>query len=143
MPEIYGSEKLKNASHFITHSFASIVLINNGNGKFNRIELPNEAQFSPTLGIEIIDINNDGYLDIFGVGNVYDAEIETIRYDASKGYILLGSKSGEFNYLNDTSYLNNKQAKAIKKIIINETLHFIILNKNGEITLIKANNAKL
>ena len=143
MPEIYGSEKLKNASHFLTHSFATIILKNKGNGQFNIIELPNEAQFSPSLNIEIADINNDGYLDIFGVGNVNEAEVETIKYDASKGYVLLGNKSGKFNYLNDKSYLNNKEAKAIKKIKIKGTLHFIILNKNEEITLLKVNNAKI
>ena len=142
MPEIYGSEKLENATHYVAHNFASIILKNKGDGQFEIKELPKESQFSPTLSLEIIDINKDGYLDIFGVGNVYDAEVETIRYDASKGYILLGSESGKFTYLNDQSYLNNKEAKAIKKIEINNVLHFIILNKNDELTILKSNNVK-
>ena len=142
MPQIYGLEKLDNASHFITHSFASIILKNKGNGQFEIIELPNEAQFSPTLNIEVADVNNDGYLDIFGVGNVNDSEVETIRYDASKGYVLLGNKTGSYQFLNDNSYFNNKEAKTIEKIIIDGTLHFITLNKNDELTILKTNNAK-
>ncbi|WP_337994857.1 FG-GAP-like repeat-containing protein [Polaribacter ponticola] len=137
MPEIYGSEKLEKATHLQTHSFASIILKNKGNGKFKVQELPNEAQFSPTLSIEITDINNDGFLDIFGVGNISEAEVETIKYDASKGYVLLGSKEGNFSFLNDGSYFNNKNAKAIKQITIKGVLHFIILNKNGKFTILK------
>ena len=142
MPQIYGLEKLDNASHFIAHSFASIILKNKGNGQFEIIELPNEAQFSPTLNIEVADVNNDGYLDIFGVGNINDSEVETIRYDASKGYVLLGNKTGSYQFLNDNSYFNNKEAKTIEKIIIDGTLHFITLNKNDELTILKTNNAK-
>jgi len=33
LPEIYGSRKLEKATHFVTHSFTSIVLKNNGNGR--------------------------------------------------------------------------------------------------------------
>jgi hypothetical protein len=143
MTEIYGSEKLENATHFMAHSFASILLKNNGNGQFEIQELPNEAQFSPTLGIEVSDINNDGFLDIFGVGNVYDTEVETIRYDASKGYILLGNETGSYEFLKDESYFNHKEAKAIKKIVIKGILHFIIFNKNNEITLLKTNKNQL
>jgi hypothetical protein len=143
MTEIYGSEKLENATHFMAHSFASILLKNNGNGQFEIQELPNEAQFSPTLGIEVADINNDGFLDIFGVGNVYDTEVETIRYDASKGYILLGNETGSYEFLKDESYFNHKEAKAIKKIVIKGILHFIIFNKNNKITLLKTNKNKL
>ena len=143
MPEIYGSEKLEKATHYRVHSFASLILKNKGNGKFEIQELPNEAQFSPTLSIQVTDVNNDGFLDVFGVGNIYDSEIETIRYDASKGYILLGNKEGEFVFKNDASYVNNREAKAIKKIVINSILHFIILNKNGELTILKTNNAKI
>ena len=102
-------------------------------------KLPNEAQFSPTLGASIIDINNDGYLDVFGIGNVYESEVETIRYDASKGYVLLGDRKGGFTFCNDSSYFNNMEAKAIEKISINGDWHFIILNKNAELTILKVN----
>lgn len=137
MFNIYGDDKLNKATHYQAHDFASLILLNKGNGEFIIQKLPNRAQFSPTLSIENHDFNNDGYLDIFGVGNVYDAEVETIRYDSSKGYILLNNKKGEFQYNSDTSYLNNHEAKAIKKISINNRTCFIILNKNSTLKIIK------
>ncbi|MEE9408922.1 MAG: VCBS repeat-containing protein [Polaribacter sp.] len=140
MPEIYGSEKLEKATHYVTESFTTIILKNKGNGQFEIQELPNEAQFSPTLSIEIADINNDGFLDVFGVGNIPEAEVETIKYDASKGYVLLGNKNGNFSFLNDVSYSNNKSAKAFKQITIDNILHFIILNKNNKLTILKTKN---
>lgn len=135
--EIYGEDRLKNATHLSVSNFESIILQNNRNGGFNIKTLPKHAQFSPTLGLETYDINNDGYLDIFGVGNVFEAEVETIRYDASKNYILLGNKNNKYTFLNDSSYFTDLESKAIKKIMINKELHFIILNKNEAITILK------
>ncbi len=140
MDEIYGEEKLKNATHYTAYNFSSILLKNKGNGQFDIKILPKHSQFSPTLSYETHDINNDGFLDIFGVGNVYDAEVETIRYDASKGYILLGNKTGNYQVNNDISYFNDNEAKAIKKITINNKLHFIILNKDSELGILKLKN---
>jgi hypothetical protein len=138
MPQIYGSEKLEKATHFMCQSFASILLKNKGNGQFRVRKLPNEAQFSPTLSMEITDINMEGYLAILGLGNVYQSEVETIRYDASKAYVLLGNKTGNYEFLNDPSYYSNQKTKAIKKIIIKGVLHFIILNKNKKLTILKS-----
>lgn len=76
------------------------------------------------------------------MGNIYESEVETIRYDDSKGYLLLGNKEGKFTFSSDTSYSNNNEAKAIKKIKINGILHFLILNKNHKITLLKVQNVK-
>ena len=137
MPEIYGLDKLEKATHYRAHNFASIILKNNGNRQFEVQELPNEAQFSPILSVEIADVNNDDYFDIFGAGNVNEAEVETIKYDASKGHVLLGNKTGNYQFLNDNSYFTNKEAKAIKKIVIKDVLHFIILNKNDKLTILK------
>ncbi|MBG7631172.1 MAG: VCBS repeat-containing protein, partial [Bacteroidetes bacterium] len=140
LPDIYGEDALNNASHFQASNFKSVILKNNKNGEFEIRELPIQAQFGPILSTEILDVNNDGYLDIFGVGNIYEAEVETIRYDASNGTILLGNKKGTFDFLNDTSYFNNKEAKAIKKIVIGDQTHFIILNKNSNLKILKLKN---
>tara|TARA_R110000868_G_scaffold136776_1_gene349843 strand:+ start:16192 stop:19449 length:3258 start_codon:yes stop_codon:yes gene_type:complete len=137
LSDIYGEEKLSKAHHFKAQSFSSILLKNKGNGEFEIRNLPVYAQFSPTLSFETHDINNDGYLDIFGVGNAFDAEAEAIRYDASKGYVLLGDKSGTLIYNNDSSYFNDNEAKSIHKIIINKEVHFIILNKNSYLKILK------
>lgn len=68
---------------------------------------------------------------------MYDTEVETIRYDASKGYILLGNNKGNYNFKADRSYYNDAEAKELKKIIINNKAHFIILNKNSNLKILR------
>jgi len=138
--QIYGDESLKKATHYKANNFTSFILKNQGEGTFEIENLPKQAQFSPTLGVVTHDINNDGFLDIFGVGNVYSSEVETIRYDASKNFVLLGHKNEEFKFINDASYFNNKEAKAIKKITINNLVHFIIMNKNNTLKILRLKN---
>ena len=48
-------------------------------------------------------------------------------------------QKGGFTFYNDSSYFNNMAAKAIEKISINGVWHFIILNKNAELTILKVN----
>ncbi len=140
LPEIYGSDKLDNATHYQVNNLKSLIVINRGNGTLETQSLPNEAQFSPTLNMEIHDFDNDGHLDIFGVGNVFDSEVETIRYDASKGYILLGDGNGKFKFNNDSGYFNDNEAKSIEKIKIGNAMHFILLNKNEALKILKLKN---
>lgn len=143
LSEIYGQEQLDSASRFKVSNFKSLILKNKGDGSFSVQELPNHAQLGPSLGIEVFDIDDDGRLDIFGVGNVYDAEVETIRYDASKGYILTANGKGGYTFLDDISYFSEKEVKAIKRIRINHETHFILLNKNSELRILRLKNKLL
>ena len=58
--------------------------------------LPNEAQLSATNAIATRDLNGDGHLDVLLAGNMYHAEVETRRHDASIGCVLLGDGTGDF-----------------------------------------------
>ena len=91
MEDIYGEEKLNDAFKLVAHNFESIYVENLGSGKFKTSTLSNEAQMGPTLSLISGDFNKDGNLDIMGIGNIYDAEVETIRYDSNFGYVLLGN----------------------------------------------------
>lgn len=128
LSEIYGNDKLEKATHYKAYNFNSVVLKNLGNGDFKVISLPNQAQFSPTLDFTLIDDK------IIGVGNVYDAEVETIRYDASQGYVLNNS---ELKITSNTGFSNIKEAKAIEQILIKDKLHVVILNKNNSLSIFK------
>jgi hypothetical protein len=97
MVDVYGHDNIDNAFHLEVTSFSSYYIENNGNGDLEFKELPIEAQFGPTLAFETIDVNQDGRLEILGVGNIYDAEVETIRYDASRGYVLNTDAQDDFS----------------------------------------------
>lgn len=65
---------------------------NVGKGKYVRHELPQQAQFAPVNAIQVLDLNEDGFMDLLLAGNEYHAEVSTGRYDASYGTILLNRK---------------------------------------------------
>ena len=142
MEGIYGNEAIASSHHLKVYSFSSVYIENLGNGDFKITPLPAIAQRSPTMDFEITDINEDGYPDIVGVGNLYDAEVETIRYDASRGYILLGNGSGGFD-VPDQSGLNcDKDMRAITSISIAGTDHFVIASNNDVLSIYKRSGSK-
>ena len=78
------------------YTFESSLFINDGNGEFKRIALPNEAQIAPIYGILVEDLNQDNVLDILAVGNYHNREVETTRSDAGTGILLLGKGDNTF-----------------------------------------------
>lgn len=96
--DILPEDKVENAVIYEINNFESIILINEG-GKLIRKSLPIETQVSPIKSALVIDINNDGNKDIITVGNHYGVEVETTRYDAGFGTVLLGDGDNNFNYI--------------------------------------------
>lgn len=89
--QIYG-EGLDNGLKYEATMFQSVILKNDG-GKFQIIFLPNLAQFSTIQAIVSEDFNLDGYKDLMIGGNLFNAEIETTRADASVGLLFLGDRN--------------------------------------------------
>ncbi|MEM8523263.1 MAG: VCBS repeat-containing protein [Bacteroidota bacterium] len=81
------------------HQLASVYVENKGNRQFDMQELPYATQAAPVFDWLIKDINQDGHLDILGVGNFKSTEILTGWYNAANGITLLGDGSGHFDYL--------------------------------------------
>jgi hypothetical protein len=135
--DIYGDKALETSYHKEVYEFSSILIKNNGDKTFTFQKLPNSAQLGPTQSFEITDINNDGLLDVIGVGAIHESEVETIRYDANIGYILVGTKEGNLVPYKDLNFYNSKNAKSIKSIKIGNTMYFIIANNNNELSMFK------
>jgi len=135
MNEIYGEENLQDAFKLTAHAFESVYLENNGNGSFTVKHLPNEAQMGPTLSLINGDFNNDGNIDIMGVGAIYDTEVETIRYDSNFGYVLLGNGKGEFSYAKQYDPFIDSDTKDVVQIIINGEKQFIVVSNNAPLQI--------
>jgi len=97
--KVYSEEELKSALRLEATELRSCFVRNDGNGTFTLHPLPNQAQISPINGMVVLDVNHDGNLDIVTAGNMYGAEVETIRYDSGIGVCLLGNGKGEFSAL--------------------------------------------
>ena len=121
--------------------FESIILKNNGTS-FEIIPLPLEAQFSTIQGIAIEDFDQDGILDLVLGGNLFQAEIETTRADASIGLFLKGTKSkamfSVIPVLQSGIFIPN-DIKDIKSIRSNNKIHFLASANNSALVFFKNN----
>ena len=132
LEDILGKEKINEALHLQVTDFESKILINNGNGTYTAKALPRLAQVSPLNGIIVKDINKDGNLDLITAGNMYNTEVETPRYDAGTGLIMLGNGKGDFDVIpsGKSGFFADKDVKDIA----------LIKSKGRELILV-ANNS--
>jgi len=94
--QAFGEARLDEALHYQVDTFASVQLLNDGNGRFTVTELPRMAQISPILDVIAHDVDEDGNLDLIVGGNLYETEPNVPRADAGKGLWLRGNGRGGF-----------------------------------------------
>jgi hypothetical protein len=94
--DVFSEDELKNALKIRATNFSSSFIKNLGDGKFEIIPLPLQAQFSTVHAIVPDDYDNDGNQDILIGGNFYSPDFMTGRYDASIGLLLKGDGKGKF-----------------------------------------------
>ncbi len=131
--DIYGKEKLEEALHLKANTFASVILVNQGNGQFKSIALPNLAQISSINDLIISDFDNDGKNDILIAGNMYQSEVETPKNDASYGLIIKVTSDNTISVLppQESGLLLNGDVKSLKTININD-VKSVIVGKNND-----------
>jgi hypothetical protein len=130
--EICGP-KFDKSLHLTVRGFQSSVFLNDGKGNFEMRPLPNEAQFSPTLDMHIEDLDKDGHLDLMLVGNIYGTEVETVRYDAGRGAVLMGDGKGNFESVppHQSGFFAWENTKSIEKIIVKGKELYLVGVNNG------------
>jgi len=97
--DIFEPDILRNARILEANALKTSAWLNDGNGKFRKISLPEEAQFSPVYAIAAEDFSGDGHMDILLGGNLHRVKPEAGRYDASYGTYLQGDGKGGFQYI--------------------------------------------
>ncbi len=139
--DILPEDKVADAVVYEINNFESIILINE-DGKLIRQSLPIEAQVSPIKGVLVDDFNNDGFKDILIVGNHYGVEVETVRYDAGHGLLLLGDGNNNFksSQPSHSGVHIPFDSRSISSLNINNELDIILVtNNNDAVTLLKIN----
>ena len=94
--DIFPTSELKRAKVLEAGVFATSIAMNNGNGTFSLMPLPNEAQFAPVYAALASDFDGDGRIDLLLAGNFYGVTPVQGRYDASYGQLLRGNGKGQF-----------------------------------------------
>jgi len=111
--------------------FENSYVENLGGGKFKLHALLLEAQLSPLFGLLPYDFDNDGNLDILGVGNSFSTEVQTGRYDAQGSLFLKGDGKG--NFKPERSLLNLRgDNKSIASINMVNGSSSVIIGTNSD-----------
>ncbi|WP_436517275.1 VCBS repeat-containing protein [Ekhidna sp. To15] len=135
--QIYGDEALDNSINYKATTFESVLLRNDG-GTLVEVDLPIETQVAPLRASVFVDLNGDGLLDIIFGGNLYGAEIETPRADASVGGVLMNKGDMIFESLpaNTTKLYLNKDVRDMLIISNDNNPDQLIVSTNNDSLLV-------
>ncbi|MGV3528969.1 MAG: VCBS repeat-containing protein [Flavisolibacter sp.] len=97
--DLFGKEKLNDATVLSVNFSSSIVALNMGNGKFKINPLPVRAQLSNIAAITVADVNYDGKPDLLTGGNLFTFPPQFGRLDASYGDVWINNGKGNFQWL--------------------------------------------
>jgi hypothetical protein len=90
LEEIVGKAQLAKATKLEANFVDSVVLRNDGRGRFTVEPLPILAQVSPGFGVVMSDINADGRTDVYLVHNLFSTRREIGRWNGGASALLLG-----------------------------------------------------
>jgi len=141
LQEVYG-EKLNESIQKQATELRSLLLLNKGQGNFEKKPLPVEAQLFPIMDMVFLDVNEDGFEDCIVAGNIYETEVETPRLDAISGVVLLSNGKDGYRSADPEKmglYLNGN-VKSLEIIDGDNSSILAVGNNNTEITVFNFSN---
>jgi hypothetical protein len=90
LEEVYSAEALSKAQLFEANTLDSVLLVNDGQGRFEVRPLPRLAQGSTAFGAVLSDFNADGYVDLYLAQNYFSPRIGIGRMDGGLSLLLKG-----------------------------------------------------
>ena len=131
--EIFAEEELSEADILSVENLQSVILVNQGEFKFEIIELPKEVQYTPIYAISSGDYDHDGDEDLVLGGNQYNALPEAGIYDASYGIYLENDGSGNFKYI-PADKSGFKVVGQVRSIVSTDSSVIVALNNDAYVT---------
>jgi hypothetical protein len=112
---------------------SSVMLINNGSGKFIVSKLPGPTQWSPVFSFLIGDFNADHKIDIITAGNFYGVSPYEGRYDASYGSVLLNDGKNMFTPVNPlkSGLIADGEVRDIKQVSSSGGRKLMVIARNN------------
>jgi hypothetical protein len=140
--DVLGKENFEGAYRHQAETLESVFIENLGNGKFKIKKLPISVQISPIMDFEFIDIDNNDTKEVIIIGNHYNTEAETVRYDASYGSIL-SYEGKEFVPISPifTGFVSKGDAKNISIINTKTGKTLLVSNNNESIKVFSINDS--
>ncbi|MFM7671977.1 MAG: VCBS repeat-containing protein [Bacteroidota bacterium] len=135
--DLFPGSKWKQAQTLYADHFSNTVFINDGNGLFRAVVLPERAQLSTYRSAAIMDANTDGRNDLILFGNFHDYNVELGRQDADRGLLLLNRGKGSFEADNIPGLSIDAQVRAIRPIQIQGKQTWILARNDASFRLIR------
>lgn len=141
----FTAEQFSSAKKLILSELNSGYFENLGNGKFAFKPFAPLAQLGPIYGIQLLDANKDGFMDVLVAGNSNTDHFLYGNADASKGLLMLNDGNGNFSYktFEESGFKANKFARGLVKARIGGQEYYIVPNNNDSAQIFKFNAKKL
>jgi enediyne biosynthesis protein E4 len=130
--DLLSVSALEAAQKLVAKLFAT-TYFENDKGKLVGRALPLAAQFSACNQVSSGDFNSDGNADLLLVGNSYHSEVESGRYDAGNGTVLLGDGKGGFAWSQNrhNGFWATKEARDMTALkLANGKTLYLVANNN-------------
>lgn len=133
--QVFSPSELESATHFKAETLATSYFENTGNGNFKRKDLPEMAQISPTNECILKDFNGDNTIDILLAGNSNSPDVETGRYDAGNGLLLLGDGKGNFMPIEgmESGFWASKEVRHLAELTLANGKKMVLVANNSDV----------
>jgi enediyne biosynthesis protein E4 len=142
--EIFPAELVKNAKVKEFNYSSSVIAINKGNGNFEVQKMPYRAQLSSVNVIKLMDIDNDGKVDIITGGNRSGFPPQLQKLDASYGDVFLnkGNSTFEWQNFNKTGLKVQGEVRDLAEINTRNNKYLLFLRNNDYPKMYQINKMK-
>lgn len=135
MDDVLTQEQWEIAERFVAYTFTTSIFEQQDDGSFIRHDLPSEAQFSPTRGMVVRDVNGDALPDLFLAGNDFTIRLPWGPSDAGTGVLLLNQGDLTFEPVpsRKSGFFASEDVRDLMRVEID----------NGSLLFVANNNARL
>lgn len=144
LDEIFSPEALENMLTLEVKELASSLFINQGNGVFDKVLLPEQAQISQTYAIHATDTDGDGHTDLVLGGNQTRMKPELGINNASYGLTLRGLGTGSFEPLKaiESGIFVKGEVRQVESIDSDQGPLLIFVRNNDELKVFRRNSER-
>jgi enediyne biosynthesis protein E4 len=136
--DLFDRTKLNEALTKEIRELRSLVLLNNGDGSFETVYLPFEAQWFPVTSILPKSLGIDGRMDLVIAGNIFDVKPSMGgKQDAGYGLILKGNGLGSFSTLtlDESGFIVKGESRSILEVQSPDERKRLIIARNNDTPL--------